>query len=161
MVCLKCDEVLQRREASLPGEFREEKCTVRMTALVCPKCDYRTLGGKDMPEYMRLVADEYRKRHGLLTSDEIRQRRKQLRMTQEAFAEYLKVGVASVRRWELGLVQDESMNQLIEVMTSPDFVARHMKQLARRIAARQPSGAHKPAHASVLHKQPRGTRALR
>jgi DNA-binding XRE family transcriptional regulator len=66
-----------------------------------------------MPEYGRLLADEYRAAHGLLTSVEIRSRRKQLGMSQEEFANHVGVGVASVKRWEMGKIQDERSNKLI------------------------------------------------
>jgi len=67
--------------------------------------------GEDMPEYMRKIADAYRRDHGLHTSDEIRAIRGKL--TQQRFADALGVGVASVKRWELGLVQDRGNDRLI------------------------------------------------
>ncbi len=64
-----------------------------------------------MPEYMRKVADAYRRDRKLCTSDEIRSIRGKL--TQQRFADALHVGVASVKRWELGLVQDRGNDRLI------------------------------------------------
>ena len=64
-----------------------------------------------MPEYMRKVADAYRRDHGLYTSEEIKDIRGKL--TQQRFADALGVGVASVKRWELGLVQDKGNDKLI------------------------------------------------
>jgi uncharacterized phage-associated protein len=39
-------------------------------------------------------------------------------MTQEAFAKYLNVGVASVKRWELGKAQDKSSDELIRLKSN-------------------------------------------
>jgi DNA-binding XRE family transcriptional regulator len=72
-----------------------------------------------MPEYGRLLADKYRARHGLLTSDEIRKRRRRLELTQEQFATHLGVGIASIKRWEMGKIQDLRNNQLIVERTRP------------------------------------------
>src|SRR5262249_34973299 len=85
----------------------------------CPKCGYQTIAGSDMPEFGRLLADQYRKKYGLLTSDEIRERRKRLEMNQEQFADWLGVGIASVKRWEMGKIQDKRSDALIRERTDP------------------------------------------
>src|ERR1700739_1172276 len=104
--CFNCGKAnLQPRQIQVTGTVREEEYTVNMRGLKCPNCGYQTVEGSDLQEYGRLLADRYRSTHGLLTSDEIRARRKQLGMSQEAFAKYLEVGVASVKRWELGKIQ--------------------------------------------------------
>jgi len=66
-----------------------------------------------MPEFSRLLSDKYRAAHGLLTSVDIRDRRNRLGMTQLEFAKYLGVGIASVKRWEMGKIQDARSNALI------------------------------------------------
>jgi DNA-binding transcriptional regulator YiaG len=73
--------------------------------------------GAAMPEYMRKLADAYRTKHKLLTSDEIVASRKTLGMTQRQFADYLSVGEASIKRWELGQIQDPAMDKLIRLKT--------------------------------------------
>lgn len=81
--------------------------------LKCPICGYETIEGARMAEFRRLVADEYRKEHGLLTSTQIRSLRKSLGMNQEEFAGHLGVGIASVKRWEMGKIQDRRSNDCI------------------------------------------------
>ena len=60
--------------------------------------------------------------HGALSFDdkEIRARRMQLGMSQTQFGEYLGTGPASVKRWELGQVQDKAMDELIRLKTDPE-----------------------------------------
>src|SRR5712692_4900978 len=120
MNCISCHAAeLEERTTKMPAKVKGEALMVpRIRALVCPNCGYKTVKGSTMPEYMRLAADVYRANHGLLTSDEIRARRKALGMNQVEFAAHLgSVGVASVKRWELGQVQDRAMDKLIRVTT--------------------------------------------
>jgi putative zinc finger/helix-turn-helix YgiT family protein len=112
--CIACSEAnLQPSEVQLSGTVRGEEYTVKMQGLICPRCGYKTIEGADMAEYGRLLSDEYRAAHELLTSVEIRSRRNRLGMSQEEFANYVGVGVASIKRWEMGKIQDVRSNQLI------------------------------------------------
>jgi hypothetical protein len=68
MICIRCGRArLAKRRARVRGEVKDEAFAVRLPALVCPHCRFTTVEGKDMPEYMRLVADAYRRKHDLLT----------------------------------------------------------------------------------------------
>lgn len=112
--CLNCETgYLQTGQVQLPGTVRGEGYVVEMPGLTCPECGYATVEGPLMAEYGRLLSDKYREAHGLLTSEDIRSRRKELGMNQDDFARYLGVGVASVKRWEMGKIQDEHNNQRI------------------------------------------------
>jgi putative zinc finger/helix-turn-helix YgiT family protein len=114
MNCIECGkaDLIQKRIA-LPGTIRNEEFTVEIDGLECPICGYRTIEGPEMPEYGRLLADQYRAKHGLLTSQDIKARRNRLNQTQEEFARHVGVGVASIKRWELGKIQDEESNSKI------------------------------------------------
>jgi putative zinc finger/helix-turn-helix YgiT family protein len=112
MTCFVCDAgTLSKRLTDVEGQIKRRKYTVKTWALVCDQCGHVAVDGHDMQEFMRKVADAYRKAHKLLTSEEIRRIRGGL--SQQKFALELGVGVASVKRWELGLIQDRSSNQLI------------------------------------------------
>lgn len=89
--------------------------------------------GADLPEHLRKLADAYRRAHRLLTSEEIRSRRSSLRMTQKAFAIYLGVGEASIKRWELGAIQDESMDRYIRLKTDPDEARLNALQVSQLV----------------------------
>jgi DNA-binding transcriptional regulator YiaG len=68
-----------------------------------------------MNQLRKISADEYRKKHGLLTSAEITQYRKRLDMSQIQFAEYLNVGEASIKRWETFFIQDKIQDDHIRL----------------------------------------------
>lgn len=59
-----------------------------------------------------------RKKRGLLTSDEIKQMRRILGMSQREFADFIGVGEASVKRWETWLVQNKSTDLLMRARGS-------------------------------------------
>ncbi len=145
MNCVNCGKAnLKRQKTRLAGEVRGERFLVSMEGLVCPKCSYRTVEGVDLPDYMRLVADAYRSKHGLLTSREIRSRRQQLGMSQAEFADYLGVGVASLKRWEMGRVQDVSSDELIKLRTDERAAVKNLERLQEvygRVRPR-PAGAN-------------------
>lgn len=128
MNCPSCGRAnVIKRNTRIQAVVKSERFQISMRGLVCPKCGFTAVDGKDMPEYMRLVADAYRSRHDLLTSEEIRARRKSLGMSQARFADHLGVGLASVKRWEMGKVQDRSSDRLIRLLTEQSRTAVRRK----------------------------------
>jgi putative zinc finger/helix-turn-helix YgiT family protein len=132
----------------VPGEVKGESVLVpNVKVLVCPSCEYWTIQGNQMQEYMRGAADAYRKSHEFLTSDEIRVRRERLDYSQQEFAGYLGVGVASIKRWELGQVQDRAMDKLIRVSTDLQEAFNNYKHVEQLIAP-HPAGFRIPSRSS-------------
>jgi putative zinc finger/helix-turn-helix YgiT family protein len=124
---------MTRQLAEVDGEIRGEKYAVMANALVCSKCKHAGFEGTDVQEHMRKVADAYRRAHHLLASDDIRKARKALGMSQKTFAAYLQVGEASVKRWELGAIQDEAMDQYIRLKTDPVAASANASEVAQRV----------------------------
>lgn len=122
MKCFSCDKgVLNAQTVTVTEEIRDEKYTFETPGLICNSCHAIAFEGKDVSEHQRRLADAYRVAHGLLTSIDIRALREKLGMSQLKFAAYLKVGVASIKRWELGAIQDEANDSYIRLKT--DLVA--------------------------------------
>lgn len=112
--CPECGKnYLTRAAGDLVGRRKGESFTIRITTLACPNCGFKTIPKDLMGEFALCTADAYREAHGLLTSQEIKDIRAKLNLTQQEFADFLHVGVASVKRWELGEIQDAAMNRLI------------------------------------------------
>ncbi len=116
--CIQCGQTdLVAKTVRLDGEVRGEHYTVEIPGLECPICGYKTIEGPMMPEYRRLLADRYRATHGILTSEDIRARRKRLGMNQPKFAQYVGVGAATVKRAEMGKIQDRHTDEAIRRKT--------------------------------------------
>ena len=101
ILCPECGRGrLEKKLADIASSRKGESFTVRMEALVCPKCTPATVPAERAGQLALRTANAYRQAHGLLTSMEIRDLRAVLRMNQKQFVNFLHVGVASVKRWE-------------------------------------------------------------
>ncbi len=99
-------------------EFRGETFHVPAEITVCRHCGFCLAHDGQADEIARATREAYRMKHGLLTSVEIVARREKMSMSQQQFADMLGVGVASVKRWERGCVQDRSKDELIRAKTA-------------------------------------------
>lgn len=116
--CCNCERAqMVEQLVEIVGERHGEEYPVSVSGLHCPSCNYSTIDSSQSEAFAQAVSDAYRKAHGLLTGTEISQRRKRLALTQAQFAQFLSVGVASVKRWEAGQIQEPSMDQLMRLKT--------------------------------------------
>jgi putative zinc finger/helix-turn-helix YgiT family protein len=110
--CWNCDENLTEQDnIEFEGEVKGEKLTVKTRGFLC-SCGFKTVGSKNMDAYNIAIADAYRKKHGLLTTGDIL-KRKDYNLSQQKFADCLGTHVQSIKRWEHGGVQEESMDKLM------------------------------------------------
>lgn len=119
--CPACDAIdhpFQPESRKAEQEFRGETFQVQAPAMTCKNCGF-VISAPGNLEALRLATlDAYRLRHGLLTSDQIVERRTRMGMSQRAFAGHTGVGVASLQRWEKGLmVQDKASDNLLRICT--------------------------------------------
>jgi putative zinc finger/helix-turn-helix YgiT family protein len=134
MNCFECgDGTLRPQRIHLDGERNGEFFTVTMDGLRCEQCGFQTIDSNQSAEFTRLVSDAYRSAHGLLTGAEIRARRQAMGMTQAEFAAYLGTGVASVKRWESGQIQEKGMDELIRLKTDPEAAKRNLDSVVSHI----------------------------
>jgi putative zinc finger/helix-turn-helix YgiT family protein len=141
MICLNCDKQMVEGPVTLSGEFRGEHFSVAMQGFRCPQCEYSTIHGRNSADFSRRLADAYRSRHGLLTSDEIKAARARVGKSQPEFAVYLRVGVASVKRWESGQVQDAAMDELIRLKTDLWAAEQNVSLVRGALSVEQPFDA--------------------
>jgi HTH-type transcriptional regulator/antitoxin MqsA len=134
MICLNCDsERFSAGEAEVKQEFRGEALTVKTPVMICQTCGWQTVGNDQIDELRRRTADTYRKAHNLLTSAQIRAMREALGKTQSQFAGFLRVGEASVKRWETWLVQDAGNDELIRVKCVLAKKAQLLKRMTQAL----------------------------
>lgn len=125
-ICFECGKAkVQAKKTQVKGEVRGEALAVDCEAMVCLNCGAIDLTEKQSDAYNVAVTDAYKSKHGLLTSVELKASRKRVGMSQSEFAKYLRVGPASVKRWELGLIQDEAMDELIRLKTDPEAARKN------------------------------------
>ena len=116
--CFECGKgILRPKAVDLTGSRNDEEFTVLVNGLQCSECGFKTIDNDQSGELTKAISDAYRQKHGLLTGAQIKAARLGLGMSQLQFARYLKVGPASVKRWENGQIQDEAMNDLILLKT--------------------------------------------
>lgn len=99
------------KTVSLQG--MEIPCQVE--AYICPECGLEAGTAKTAGVIQQELADAFRKRTGLLTGDVIKTLRKKRGLTQQALAGLLKIGVASIKRWETGLIQSKSLDHALRL----------------------------------------------
>ena len=120
-ICPSCEasESFVIQESEIEQEFRKETFSISTECTVCSECGFSILADGQADKLRMKTVDAYRNKHALLTSFEIVDRRKKMVMTQQEFADHVGVGVASIKRWEGGRVQDPSNDALIRIKTEP------------------------------------------
>jgi putative zinc finger/helix-turn-helix YgiT family protein len=93
--------------------YRGKEFVVETEGFECPTCKIKTATIKQSAKTQKAISNAYKCAEGLLTSDEIRKYRKELNLTQQALADQIRVGVASIKRWEKGLIQSKSMDEAL------------------------------------------------
>jgi putative zinc finger/helix-turn-helix YgiT family protein len=116
MKCLNCNgDKFEEKNYRFSPEIKGEEVEVIVSAMVCTQCHDPLMNDEQMSQLRKATADAYRKKHGLLTSEEIVNFRNSFGMSQASFANYLKVGEASIKRWETYFVQDVGQDEHIRL----------------------------------------------
>ncbi len=140
MKCMECGKGRMRRQVTrVAHEIRGLAFEVVGEALVCGHCGFQMIPNDLIAEHGRLTDRAYREAAGLLSPEEIRAARERLKMSQHEFACYLGVGEASVKRWELGALQEKSSDNLIRLTTNPESAKKNIEQLCQRLGCEPPT----------------------
>lgn len=120
MLCFNCEESnFETKDVRIQQELKGDTISVVTEAEVCSACGFEHLTDDQANLLRKNTADEYKRIHGLLTSEEIKLYRNKLGMSQRQFAEYLGFGEASVKRWETYFIQDKSADKMIRIQCDP------------------------------------------
>ena len=109
----------------------EEISVTSALHLRCPKCDEVVLRFADARRLREDAIAIYRRKHGLLSADEIRAIRGKFGLTQSELAHLLHLGANTISRWESGRnVQTEAMEMLLRLIRdlpgSIDYLRRQV-----------------------------------
>lgn len=126
MTCIECGGQMKSGPVELSGRYRGTELRVEMPrGFACGKCEYKTIHGRDMGEFRARLKDAYRQKSQRLTPKQVKQTRISLGASQQLFADFLDVGMASVKRWESGGLQDAAMDEKIRLRSNP-----HLAEIA-------------------------------
>ena len=71
MTCFQCGKgKMTSKLAEIVADVRGEQIPVKTTAMVCSRCGFQALTEEQSDAYTIASADAYRRKHGLLTSQE-------------------------------------------------------------------------------------------
>jgi len=129
MYCDPCgdDREFKRELRESTVHVRGEAITVTAPTMVCTSC------GATQPDPegefqgldpIRLANDEYRRRHDMLSTDQIRRIREQYELRREAFAAVLGMSPATLYRYEAGALQDDLHDSTIFACDDPATMQR-------------------------------------
>lgn len=122
----------------------EEISVPTMTHLKCPKCGEVVLRFQEAKRLHEDAIEIYRRKHGLLSADEIRAIRQRFELNQADLARLLRLGANTVSRWESGRnVQIAAMDTLLRIIRdlpgSIEYLRpRRLKAAAPKLKARSP-----------------------
>ena len=94
-------------------KFRGIDITLPVETYVCPECGFEAATLQSTGAVQTAIADAYRAKKGLLTGAEIKSMRKARGLSQQDLAKLMDVGIASLKRWETGLIQSKSMDRIL------------------------------------------------
>ncbi len=105
--------------------FRGEDIDFQMDSYVCEKCGLETATIEQTAATQNAISDAYRKKMGLLSGSEIRNKRNKLGWSQSELAKRAGVGVAGIKRWENGIIQTKSINLVLKAVFENTRIANN------------------------------------
>ena len=116
--CPGCGTEMSEKRSTLRLPVNGEEIAVPSAAhLSCPKCGEVVLRFQDARRLGEDAVAIYRKKHGLLSADEIRAIRERFDLTQAELGRLLRLGANTVSRWESGRnVQTSAMDMLLRLI---------------------------------------------
>lgn len=110
MNCPNGHGIMPMKKTNKHITFRGVALNISVEQHVCKVCGLEAATAEQTTDIQQMVSDCYRKKVGLLTGQEIREQRKKIELTQTGLAKLMDVGIASIKRWETGLIQTKSMD---------------------------------------------------
>jgi len=116
MICPQCHGPTQKVAVEKSTLFKG--IDVRYIAGLhrCAACGLELADADEAATMQERLADGYRRAVGLLSGEEIRGLRLRKGLSQQALADELQIGIASIKRWETGVVQSRAMDNLLRTL---------------------------------------------
>ncbi len=132
VACQACGTTMVERRAALRLPVNGEEISVASALhLRCPKCGEIVLRFQDAKRLHEDAIAIYRKKHALLSADEVRAIRERFDLTQADLARLLRLGANTVSRWESGRnVQTAAMDILLRLVRDIPGSIEYLRDLA-------------------------------
>ena len=136
--CPMCETEREVQPKTVREEYqvRGETIAIDVPRLSCAACG-GSLVDEAFGDPTLHVYAEYRRRHGLLTPEQIRGIREKYDLSQDAFASLLGTSPATLARYEGGSLQDKAYDHLIRACENPAFVADIVSREGHQLSPRQ------------------------
>lgn len=126
--CPFCDKehLLEKRMRKSIVTVKNEPTEYDEIYFLCPETDEEEnefVSAKLMDENLLRARDNYRKKHKLLTSKEIKEIRDKYKLTQAEFSFMLGLGEVTVTRYESKLIQDETYDKIMRLVNDNAMIA--------------------------------------
>lgn len=105
--------------------------------LICAECGEEFYCEELDNQTLTQAYQEYRKRHKLLSPDEIREIREQYGLSQRGFAKLLNWGDKTLHRYENGAIQDKAHNSLLLFLREPENMRTYLMENEVMLGERQ------------------------
>jgi putative zinc finger/helix-turn-helix YgiT family protein len=129
--CPRCGTMMKQARGRLKQPINGEEISVpSATHLKCPNCGEIVLRFQEAKRLLEDASEIYRRKHGLLSAEEIRAIRQRFDLNQADLARLLRLGANTVSRWESGRnVQTAAMDILLRLIRdlpgSLDYLRDH------------------------------------
>lgn len=107
---------------------RGEEINVPVEYFKCSECGHDFEDPQSKHDPLTLAYKEYRRRHGLMQPEEIRELRQRYGLTQKELAKLLGWGEVTLSRYENGALQDETHNTIFQLIKEPHNLLHLIKQ---------------------------------
>lgn len=123
--CPKCEnfQPYDVREEKEVYPVKNEQVEIVAKVTYCKCCGEQVWNEDTDSDNLKIVFDEYRKRHGLLMAHQIKAIREKYGLSQVLFSKLLGLGEKTITRYENGSIQDAAHNSLLLLADDPEALA--------------------------------------
>ena len=125
-VCPNCEKISELEHIITTEELnvRGDVIKVEVDYYKCTECgeEFEDPGSKDDP--LEKAYREYRRRHGMIQPEEIREMRKLYGLTQQELSKLIGWGGATLSRYENGALQDDAHDRILQLVKNPENLQR-------------------------------------
>lgn len=120
-ICPNCEKItnVQHIKADEDITVKGDRINVLVEYYKCLECGVEFDDPKSNHDPLAIAYKEYRRRHGMMQPNEIRELRKRHGLTQKEFCKLLGWGEVTLSRYENGALQDYTHNTILQLIKDP------------------------------------------